>query len=663
MAMEGTMLAGKYPSGMVKYNVPVAMPKTFQESPMLAALVRAGKLPPVEQRLPEEPRVVAPVAIGEYGGTWRRVYTWNGDHAYIAADQLISWDGDGQTAMPRVAKTMEFSDGGRVVTITLRRGHKFSDGQPFTAEAFKWTWEALHTNEEYTPVLPSSYKSPLTKNPPKLEVLDDLTVRYTWDDPNYAILDSNGGLTSPMFSNRARALYTSAPYLKQFHPDYADKAELDRMIQDAEVDNWVDLMKIKVHAYRNEELPGLNAWLTVDGSEGGEWIKERNPYYFEVDTAGNQLPYIDRVHMTLVEDLETVGLKAAGGEVDFQGRHMTLAKVPVFLKDADRTNVHMTFWPCPCPTDAAINLNNSFVQDPLIGELLRIRDFRIALSIGMDREEIKETFFLGMGQTRSYVPEKGTAYYPGDEYLFKNAVTDVKKANALLDGIVLKDGSTISKRNSAGIRLRPDNGQQLELKTVTLAAYAVDYGRVSELLNRQWEENLGIKGNLRETRNAARDIQNNDEYIFIWETGGGQSPWLYPYWTVPWHQAFRAAVEVGRYYDTGGAKGEPGDSPKYANPEGEFPLLTLQLLFDEGKTHPLGSPERIRVGQEIYKIHTKEMYVLPTVGSTPLMKGTFVTKDNFKGAPEFTRSGTALHNQGPMPETYYFEGGKNDAGF
>ena len=658
--MAEATVAGTYDSGMVKYTVPVTMPSSFNEAPSLAAKVQAGELPPVEDRLPKDPFVVPPVSIGKYGGTWNRLYTWAGDHSYVGADALIAWDGDGQSWIPRLAKNVEFSNGGRTLTITLREDHKFSDGDPFDAEDFKWTWEALQLNEEFTPVLSSQWKSPITKNAPTFEVVDNKTVQYTWDDPNYALVDR--GLGSGLFSNRLRGLYSASHYLKQFHPDHADKAKLDAAITEAGVENWVELMTLKVNHYQNVDLPVLNAWKTIDPSEGEEWIQERNPYFYAVDTAGNQLPYIDKIHSVLVEDLDTVALRAANGDVSFQGRHMTLAKVPLYRQNAEQANTEMVFWECPCPSDAAININQSYNADPLIGELLRTRDFRKALSLGLNRNEIKETFFLGMGQTRAYVPEPGSIYYPGDEYLQLNAERDVAMANELLDGITLSkavdpDGKGIKEKGADGIRLRPDNGEPLLLHTVTLGAYAVDYGPVAEMALRQWME-IGITGTNTETRDAARNIQNNEEYMFVWETGGGQSPWVYPYWTIPWHQAFRSGVEVGRWYDTGGESGDAPDDPKYANPEGEFPLKKLIELYDTGKTFPIGSPERIEIGKEVYRIHANEVITLSTVGSTPLMKGTFVKKKNFMGVPENTVNGTGLHNQGPRPETYWIDEGQ-----
>ena len=172
-------LAQTYPTGKVKYHFDVPIPSSFNEAPMLAELVKAGKLPPVADRLPDEPRVIPPIEIGKYGGTWSRVYISVTDDAMVSTGRLIRWDGDGFTWKPSLAKNIEFSNSGRTLTITLRKGHKWSDGQPFTSDDFKWTWEAILTNKDFTPALSSSWRSPITGNAPKFEVIDDLTVRFT----------------------------------------------------------------------------------------------------------------------------------------------------------------------------------------------------------------------------------------------------------------------------------------------------------------------------------------------------------------------------------------------------------------------------------------------------------------------------------------------------
>ena len=332
-------LAGKYPTGHVKFNVPVAMPKSFSEAPMLAALVKAGSLPPVEERLPEEPLVLAPPeSIGKYGGTWNRIYLYVGDHGAVGTDKTVIYDGDGFTWMPFIPKEFDFSNGGRTITITLRKGHKWSDGTPYTADDYEFQWNEMMLNEEWKPTFPVNFLSPQSKNRPTFEKLDDLTVRYTWDDPYYSIIERgfNGGFWS---KGGGGYIFSPAHYVKQFHPDFAAKADMDKMMKDVEVEGWVKLMKIKLDGYMNTELPQLSAWVVVDDATGQEWIWERNPYYFAVDTAGNQLPYIDRKYIALVEDQQVAALKIAAGEVDFQSRHSTIEKIPVYLENAEKNGL------------------------------------------------------------------------------------------------------------------------------------------------------------------------------------------------------------------------------------------------------------------------------------------------------------------------------------
>ena len=664
-AMEETpLLAGNYAgSDYVKFNIPVTTPKTFNEAPMLAALVKDGKLPPVEERLPDEPLVLPPVgAVGTYGGTWRRVYTNAGDHAFVSTDGLGSWDGDGFTMMPRLAKSWVQSDDGRTLTITLRKGTKWSDGDDFDTEDFSFAWNEMILNKDLNGNVPSQFRSPVTQNAAKFEVLDDVTFRYTWDDPNFAFVENSSGMRGGAFTNRAgNKWFVPSHYAKQFHIDFADKAALDKMMKEEEAENWVGVLKSKMNGYLRPELPTMNAWRVIDGSDGSEWIAERNPYYYAVDTAGNQLPYIDTMHLALVENLEAVSLKTVSGEIDFQGRHMTVQKIPLYRDNAVAGKYGLTMWPCPCANDAMLHINSGYDKDPVIGKLLRTRDFRGALSMAVDREEINEIFFLGLGEPKPWVPKKGTLYYPGDDVAALYATRDVARANQLLDGIGL------TKKNADGMRMRPDGAGPLVLHFVLNESYVADFGAVVELMQKHWAE-IGIGVTYKTGKNLHTLINNNEEYFFMWTNGAGSvNPWNQPHFAIPFYPGMRQAIMIGRWYDSKGAKGEDPRSEKYREPNpltgGEYPWARILELWDEGKTYPMTHPRRIEIGKEIFKIHAEEQFEIGTVGSTPLNKGLFIDKNNFKGVPPKTISGTAYHDQGPRPELYYFEGGLNDAGF
>lgn len=653
-APTDALLAGTYPSGNVRFNVDPPVPTSFSEAPELAALVKQGTLPPVEQRLPEDPLVLAPPhSIGKYGGTWRRIYLYVGDHGAVITDQLQRFDGDGATIMPHLAKSVTFSDGGRTATITIRTGHKWSDGEPFTTDDFEWQWNNLLNNEEFRPTFPSGLLSPITKNKPTLNKIDDVTVSLTWDDPYYSLTDN--GLRGGFFSAGGGGyLFSPAHYLEQFHPDFADMAKLEQMMAEAEVDNWVKLIKLKLNAYTNPDLPQLSAWVTERSAKQSPWTLKRNPYYFAVDTAGNQLPYIDELMVTMVEDQEVAALKIAAGEVDFQSRQSTIEKLPVYLKNADANGYHLTFWPNSDPTTVSLYLNQAWNADPVIGELIHTRDFRKALSMGLDRETIKETFLQGMGEARAFVPSKGTPYYPGDEYAYPDYIKlDVEKANQLLDSIVLKGGGTIKGRDSNGFRLRPDGQGPLTLHHSIRAGFLTDFTSVSEIAIRNWEK-LGIKGTLEVDRLAGNKVWDNEAYLFPY-FAEGSNPWISAGLVLPTQFWGFGWSKLGRFYETGGAEGVDPDQDLFINPEGENPLLKLLDLYDSGKKFPTDSPERIEIGKEIFRIHSKEVFSIPTVADTPAMKGIFPTNNDFKNVPEKTVCCQGYWGDGPRPELYYFD--------
>jgi hypothetical protein len=132
--------------------------------------------------------------------------------------------------------------------------------------------------------------------------------------------------------------FAPAHYLKQFHPKYVSEAELDNKVKDAKYDSWVRMFHARNDWALNPELPVLSPWRTVTPINTPTWTLERNPYSVFVDTAGNQLPYIDRVTLTLAENLEVINLRAIAGEYDFQQRHIDLGKLPVFLENQAKGN-------------------------------------------------------------------------------------------------------------------------------------------------------------------------------------------------------------------------------------------------------------------------------------------------------------------------------------
>jgi len=622
-----------------RYDGPI--PEKFHEAPDLARLVKAGKLPPVEQRLPREPLVVPPVErIGRYGGTWHRGFTGPADKQNadrIMHDHLIYYDLDGFTIVPHIAKSWEISDNARTFTFKLRKGMKWSDGSPFTAEDFMFAYRDLILNDELNPAKPD-YLKPGGKLG-RLEKVDDYTIRYVFSQPHYVMLEMCASLYVAGQSTRGGygyGIYAPKHYLKQFHPKYASKERLNKMIEEAGLENWVQLFKLQADAHLNPELPVVGPWKVVRPITSQLYVLERNPYYWAVDTAGNQLPYIDKIVMQLAEDLEVLNLRAIAGQIDMQGRHILLGKVPVLKANAAKGNYRILLWPHEKGTEMGVCVNQTWEGDPEIEKWLRNRDFRIALSLAIDREEINETIFLGMGKVRAAIPARGTPFYPGPEYEKKYIRHDVAEANAILDRLGL------DKKDAQGFRLRTDGKGRLVLTLAIRGNAFLDMVGAAELLERHWAK-AGIKVNVSvQERSFWQTRRRANEHQLSLGAGGSMNPWTSQA-ELPVAPVCAYAINVGLWYETGGEKG--------VAPTG--PLKQLLELFDRGKAIPFN--RRIEVGREIYRILTDNVYVIGTVGRSPASSGVVVVKNDFRNVPEVAANSTAAQTPGvARPEQFFF---------
>ncbi|MBN1813596.1 MAG: hypothetical protein JXA14_17285, partial [Anaerolineae bacterium] len=303
-------------------------PTTFGEAPALADMVAAGTLPPVEERLPdlEDLMVIKPLhEIGQYGGTWRRVFTGPADHEngnrINSSDKILHFDYTGSKVMPALAKDWDVSDDGKTITIYLRKGAKWSDGMPLTADDFLFWFEDIYSNPELVPTPFAEMQ--INGKPGVMKKIDDFTVAFEFPEPYsyfvYQLAGSTGigagFATRGAFQNFGGG-YCPAHYLKQFLPKYSSEDEVNATAKDLGFDNWVSLIKNKYSWAHNPEVPTMTPWKTVSPLNTPTWSMERNPYFWAVDTEGNQLPYIDEIVMTLAENTEVANLRAIAGEYD-----------------------------------------------------------------------------------------------------------------------------------------------------------------------------------------------------------------------------------------------------------------------------------------------------------------------------------------------------------
>ncbi|HEX2437699.1 MAG TPA: ABC transporter substrate-binding protein [Methylomirabilota bacterium] len=601
-------------------------PKTFKEAPQLAALVKAGKLPPVAERVGQDPLVIKPLhEIGKYGGAWRGGFTgpadfWNGYRCCSGPDHLMFWDYTGDRVTPNLAKGLDMQDGGRTWVLHLRRGMKWSDGKPFTADDFVFWFEDIYHNKDLVPT-PSAAMA-INGKQGTVEKVDASTVKFKFPEPYYMFPDMLAGSTDVGGQAWRGALglggYAPAHYLKQFHPKYIGQAELDKKTKDAKFDSWVRMFLYKSDWSLNPDLPVVSPWKTVTPINTPTWTLERNPYSVYVDTAGNQLPYIDRVVLTLAENLEVVNLRAIAGEYDWQQRHLDLGKLPVFLENQAKGGYKVYLDPGDYGGDMVIKFNLNYDGDPEIAKWFGTTDFRRALSMGIDRDQINETFWLGTGTPGSVVPIDTNKYNPGPQYRKLWATLDVKKANEMLDKIGL------AKKDADGFRLRTDGKGRLRIEIMTLGGQFVQFTQISEMIREQWKK-IGIDLVVQEVERslALKRTAANEQQLGAWNNDGSEHLFTFPLHVFPFEVA--AVASSGPLY----AKWFQS-----AGTQGKEPTGRLKELMDKYKK-AFGVPEkeRIELGKEVWKIAADEVYIIGVIGMGPASMGVRVVKTNMGNVP------------------------------
>jgi peptide/nickel transport system substrate-binding protein len=583
-------------------------PKNFNEAPPLAELVKAGKLPPVEERVGQDPLVIKPVQeIGKYGGSWRRGFTgpadfWNGLHSVSGPDHILFWDYSGYKVVPNIARGWEVTDGGRTTTIFLRRGMKWSDGHPFTADDFVFWYEDIYQNKELVPT-PTLFMT-INGKPGEVEKVDTYTVRFKFPDPYPVFPEMLAGATPIGGGHSLRGRegmggYAPAHYLKQFHPKYTSKEELDKKLKEFRFDKWWLLFLDRNSWHLNPELPVVTPWKTVTPANTSVWTLERNPYSIWVDAQGNQLPYIDKAVFTLAENEEVLNLRAIAGEYDNQLFHLSILKVPVFLENEKRGRYKVSLHPGDYGGDLVIKFNMTYDKDPEIAKWFHNRDFRRALSIAINRDQINEMFWLGTSAPRSVVPVESNPYFPGPEYVTMWASYEPKKASDMLDQIGL------DKKDAEGYRLRTDGKGRLRLVMTVAGAAHAPFDQFVEPVKDHWKD-VGIDLNIEVVERSLAITRGgaNETQLSAWNNDGTEHPWTFPFhlvWlTIP--TVAPGGPEYARWFHSGGKEGK--------EPTGR--IREMMDLWVKGMG--VSEEERIKLGQEIWKIAAEDVYIIGIVG-------------------------------------------------
>jgi len=382
-----------------------------QQAPMLDALVESGELPPVAERLPANPLVVEPVdSVGVYGGTWRSALRGGLDNAWIARtvayDGLVRYNREWNEIIPNLAESWEVSEDSRTYTFKLREGLKWNNGTPFTSADIAFAVELF---SEPTYGGGTFIKNP--NNPVTVEVIDDTTFSLVFEHPNGLIMDELASV------NGLTLVSLSKEYCSQFYPKYNPNAAEEAKAAGFETwELWMtDRCSWATETIRwaNPDLPFMNAWKVVEPLTGDATrvVFERNPYYWKVDTEGNQLPYIDRLEMRVSDSLEEITLMALNGEIDFQDRHIaTVANQPIFY-DGQEAGDYRLGANIPSTSNTLVLQFNMNHVDEKRRELFQNKDFRIGVSHLIDRQEIIDVVFTGQGEPFQVAPRPESPFY------------------------------------------------------------------------------------------------------------------------------------------------------------------------------------------------------------------------------------------------------------
>ena len=614
--------------------------KVYNEAPMLADLVAKGELPPVKERLPENPLVIDVVEeTGQYGGVWRRGFLGPSDynnHTRAVYDALVRFSPDGGEVWPHIAEGWESNEDYSAWTVKLRKGAKWSDGEPFTADDIMFWYENVLLNEELTPSIPSWMLND-DGSAARVERVDDYAVKFVYNQPNTLFLYA---LANQDSADRTIAPFLPAHYLKQFHPNFTDADTLQALVDEAGFETWTQLFTHNALPPDNADRPRMAAWIPDNSTLADQvFALKRNPYFVGVDPAGNQLPYIDELRFTYFADKQALNLGAIAGEFDLQGRHIDMPNYPVFIENQEKGGYRVVTWSTFGGSDATIFFNQAYSEkDPEIGELLATLDFRIALSHAINRDEIRESVFLGLGEARQPVPAPWHPYYPGDEWAFKYIEYDPDKANELLDGIGL------DKRDAEGNRLLP-SGKPLLLVLDVVPAFG-PWPDVGQMAARDWTA-VGVNTRVevrerslqfqrRQANEPMCEIWNNDTTGFPFTGNTKQDLRIFP--RPVFHPPGRT------WYKTGGAEGiEPPDDIK-----------EIVRIQDKAKT--VAGEEQIALAHELFKLWVDKAWCIGTIGLTPMVQGVVVTNKDLRNVPETLGNDWPLRTPGnARPEQFFFK--------
>ncbi|NOX35368.1 MAG: ABC transporter substrate-binding protein [Deltaproteobacteria bacterium] len=594
-------LATKYPQQLelISYERYLGKKLTFHENPLFADKINRGVLPPVEKRLPLEPLVVIPnERIGKYGGTLNglSISYESGTSEILSWRQVnfVRFSDDNRTIVPNIVKSWKWGLDYSKITFSLRKGHRWSDGVPFTADDVVFYINDIILNKDIHEDTPTPWRD----FDPRVKKIDDITVEFQFSKPFTSLLfylGGNGSYYEP---------FAPKHFLKKFHIRYNPNADKEARAKGFK--NWADRFRIYWNRWKDAvvnkasglEVPTLESHVLKQAPTEKGRIFIANPYYFKIDTKGNQLPYIDFHNERFLEKKLWLG-EIFKGKVDQKSQNMPLDAYPV-LKEHQKTGNYTL--QMPITGLGPVLFFNKTHKDPVLRKIYGKPEFNFAVSLAINRQKINDKLFLGLCSPQQALPQNIGFVTQEDKHFM--ASYDPDRANALLDGIGLKRGPD-------GFRLRPDG------KPFTIFwEYTLQYVWSHEfpVLIAGFLKDVGIKVVLKEVttkearkKQLANELDISNEWVAPFEPTLFASPTTfmppygtaYPVMGIPW-------------WKWKNSKGKLGEEP---------PLWVKNLweIGEEFVTLVPGSDWYNSLGKKIIKINLANLTAIGTLSEVPLI--------------------------------------------
>ncbi len=623
--------AGAFPQQyeLSEFEAAAGCSMEFSENPAIgdlnARIAGNPALPPLADRLPSEPLVVVPYdSVGHYGGTFdalsNATEAGTSDFLSVRHVNLVRYSDDLQTIVPNVAKSWEWNADYTQLTFHLRAGHKWSDGQPFTSADVKFWYDNLMMD---TNVIEKAKDYVLVGGEPMaVDTPDETTVVFNLPAPK-------PGLLAHFATSYAQG-FQPMHFLGQFHP--AINADADALAQSMGFENGYDAIKAyygnsdwtdtpspmlnspdKLAALPAHAVPTLESHFVVnETTEGRHFVA--NPYFHMVDTSGQQLPYINEMDEIYANDHEVRLLKLINGEVDYKSQSLGLPDAPILLENQASGDYTVQIAPrISMPTVSFNVTHEDEAKRAVFGDV----NFRKAMSIAIDRNEINETAYFGQGVPRQYVGFSPLPGFVDPSWASYAAEYDPEGAKALLDGAGVVDADGDGMRDLPG-------GAKLIIN-MQFAQQGLP-GQVVELIAQQWAE-VGIQTTVKEvTPDEYRSAQSSNQLdVGLWEKSqplaivlGNNELWVPPFEN---YFAHRSGMLWAEWVDSNGASGvEPPDYVK-----------GLIADINAFQSTPVGTPESDAIGARMVEAMTSNLLFIGTV----LSSGPIYHRNALKNVPEF----------------------------